>query len=185
MTKKFLLPFAFVALAAATAACGSATADDSGDVGGPAADQACLEGSADCADDPSVDVGDDPIGDQNQTCLAGSDDCADDPSVEAPPVAGMCLPDVPDCDDTAEFGDEFPTEQVRQHARGLLGANEADLADDVRIGRRGAEQMALTEDYRLGRFTVELDDTDGSGMRVVRVTVELPDGPESFDLQPG
>ena len=61
---------------------------------------------------------------------------------------------------------------------------ESDLPADVRIGRRGEEVMALTEDYKLGRRTVQLDDTDGSGFRVFSVTVELPDGPEDFDLQP-
>lgn len=85
---------------------------------------------------------------------------------------------------TSVDGDEFPVEQARQEAQGLLGMNEDDLPDDVRIGRRGEEAMALTEDYRLGRQTVELDDTDGSGFRVVSVVVELPAGPETFELQP-
>ncbi len=88
---------------------------------------------------------------------------------------------------TAEpgFGDDFPSEEARQRAQGLLGVNEADVPGDVRIGRRGSEQMVLTQDYRLGRVTVELDDTDGSGYRVVLATVELPDGPETFELTPG
>jgi hypothetical protein len=80
-------------------------------------------------------------------------------------------------------GDDFPTDEAREDARGLLGMFEDDLPDDVRIARRGAEQFALTEDYVLGRRTVELDD-DGSGYRVMVVTVELPDGPETYELEP-
>ena len=82
-----------------------------------------------------------------------------------------------------DAGDEFPTDQAREEARGLLGMNEDDLPDDVRIARRGDETFMLTEDYVLGRRTVELDDTDDSGFRVVSVTVELPDGPETFQLE--
>jgi hypothetical protein len=82
-------------------------------------------------------------------------------------------------------GDEFPTDQAREDARGYLGMNEGDLPDEVRIRRRGDEQFMLTEDYVLGRVTVELDDTDGSGYRVTSLVVELPDGPETFELEPG
>ena len=81
-------------------------------------------------------------------------------------------------------GDEFPVDQTRDDAHGLLGRDEADLPVDVRISRKGTEQFALTEDYVLGRFTVELDD-DGDGFRVTSVTVELPAGPETFELTPG
>ena len=112
----------------------------------------------------------------------------------APPTndqsdGGICSPEVTEgCDpvpnDDGGEGDVFPTEQARQEAQGLLGMYQSDLPDDVRIGRRGEEVMALTEDYKLGRRTVELDDTDGTGFRVFSVTVELPDGPEDFDLQP-
>ena len=112
----------------------------------------------------------------------------------APPTndrsdGGICSPEVTEgCDpipsDDGGEGDVFPTEQARQEAQGLLGMNESDLPADVRIGRRGEEVMALTEDYKLGRRTVELDDSDGTGFRVFSVTVELPDGPEDFDLQP-
>jgi hypothetical protein len=81
--------------------------------------------------------------------------------------------------------DQARIDETRENARGYLGMNEADLPADVRIARRGDEQFALTEDFVLGRVTVELDDTDGSGFRVVTVTVELPDGSESFDLEAG
>ena len=81
-------------------------------------------------------------------------------------------------------GDEFPVDQARDEAHGLLGLHEADLPSDVRIARKGAEQFPLTEDYVLGRLTVELDN-DGDGFRVTSVTVELPDGPETLELTPG
>lgn len=76
---------------------------------------------------------------------------------------------------------DFPSDEVREHARGYLGMGEGDLPDEVRIARRGDDVFMLTEDYVLGRSTVELDDADG--MRVVSVTVELPGGPETFVLE--
>lgn len=102
----------------------------------------------------------------------------------ADPNAGMCAPEMPDCVDADlggdGAGDEFDSETERETARAMLGMAEDELAPDVRIGRRGDEQMALTEDYRLGRKSVELDaDADGT-FRVVSVVVELPDGPETF-----
>ena len=79
--------------------------------------------------------------------------------------------------------DEFPTDDARNEAHGLLGRYEDTLSDEIRVSRRGSEHFALTEDYRLGRFTVALDD-DANGFRVTSVTVELPDGPETYDLTP-
>jgi hypothetical protein len=114
--------------------------------------------------------------------LLGS--CAAADAVDLPPdepVTGA--PDDGGAVDPAP-ADEYPTDQVREEARGLLGMHEEDLPEDVRIRRRGDEEFALTEDYVLGRSTVELDD-DGSGPRVMSVTVELPDGPETFELQGG
>lgn len=81
-------------------------------------------------------------------------------------------------------GDEYPVEQARDGAHGLLGRYERDLPADVRIARKGTEQFMLTEDYVLGRMTVELD-AEGGGYRVTSVTVELPGGPETFHLTPG
>jgi hypothetical protein len=78
-----------------------------------------------------------------------------------------------------EGTDEFDTEQARADARALVGTPESELDGSVRVGRRGDEQMMLTEDYVLGRMTVELDERDGE-FRVTAVTVELPDGPETF-----
>ena len=95
--------------------------------------------------------------------------------------------ETPDDDEQVGIDDpdrDFPTDDAREEARGLLGMYEEDLPDEVRIGRRGEEHYALTEDYVLGRSTVHLDD-DGSGLRVTSVTVELPDGPETFELQGG
>lgn len=111
----------------------------------------------------------------------------------------ICPIAVTDCDDTPAIdGEETPTtigegqrldaaalDALEQEARGLLGRNESDLPSDVRIGRRGDEGMMLTGDFVLGRMTVELDDTDGSGFRVVAVSVEIPSGTQSYELQPG
>jgi hypothetical protein len=99
-----------------------------------------------------------------------------------------------DGDDTADgddgtgdepdgFGDDLDVDTAIQDARAVLGMAEEDLPDDVRIARRGDETFALTEDYVLGRRTVELDD-DGDGHRVTSVVVELPDGPQTFELEP-
>jgi len=114
----------------------------------------------------AVALGDDAGANKNATCLVGTVDCVD-----------------------ADLGgdrlDEAAIEQLEQQARGLLGMNEADLPADVRIGRRGAEQLMLTEDHVLGRMTVSLEDLDDTGYRVVDVTVELPNGTATYDLQAG
>jgi len=109
----------------------------------------------------------------------------------APAEANDLPPDepvtnAPDGGDSGEPapGIEFPVDLEREEARGLLGMHEEDLPDGVRISRRGDEEFALTEDYVIGRRTVQLDD-DGSGFRVMSVTIELPDGPETFELQGG
>jgi hypothetical protein len=120
--------------------------------------------------------------------LAG---CGDD-DVATPGAGGDDVPtqstgdpgDDPAVEPIDDEWDEFPTAEAREEARGWLGTNEVDLPDEVRVRRRGAEEFALTEDYRLGRVTVELDDTDGSGFRVTSLVVELPDGPETFELEP-
>lgn len=111
---------------------------------------------------------------------------AEQPALEpvADPGAGTCLEGTPDCDDTAgddePVDDTFDTEAARASAEALLGLTDEDLDADVRIGRRGEEMMMLTEDYRLGRMTVELDIDDMDRWIVTAVTVELPDGPETF-----
>jgi hypothetical protein len=117
-------------------------------------------------------------------CGGGTDPAAPGPDQPvAGPAAGMCPMENPDCIDTSMdpgAGDAFDSEAEREAARGMLGLAEDELAPDVRVARRGAEQMMLTEDYRLGRKTVELDaDRDGT-MRVTAVTVELPEGPETI-----
>lgn len=116
-----------------------------------------------------------------------ADEAAEDAT---PPADGaaMCAPGVTDCvdvvvDDAAgddAAGSRPSDDTLREVAQSLLGLAEDELADDVRIGRRGGEQMMLTEDYVIGRFTVELDD-DGTGtFRVTAVTAELGDAPETF-----
>jgi hypothetical protein len=112
------------------------------------------------------------------------------PCVGADAPAGMCPQEEPDCVDTPQLEDDAPVtidesgiEQLRRDARFYLGAPQDELSEQVRIGRINDEHMALTEDYQIGRITVELDDRNGDVNPVVtRVTVELPDGPETFDL---
>jgi len=144
-----------------------------------------------------------PVDPAGAACLVGDIECYETgaPIAVDEPSSGMCARDVTDCDDTSVGNDrclpeavdcvdtvggvEWSDDAAREQAQGLLGRGESDLDADVRIARRGAETMALTEDYVVGRITVELDDTDGSGERVVTATVELPDGPARFELQPG
>lgn len=123
------------------------------------------------------------------TAACGSSADADD-DVPADPAGATCLEGTEDCNDTAPPADGGDPDAVDEGAdvraaEGLLGTSESDLPDDVRVSRRGEEQMALTEDYVIGRITVELDDTDGSGFRVVTAVVELTDGPQTFELTPG
>lgn len=172
-----------VGLAAALlllAAAGCGDDDDSGVTSGESGDgatSACLEGSAECDDVPgdAVDAPAPPPGDASP----------DEPV--SSPAAGACLEGSTECNDTpgdvgppGDPGDGVDVEAEREEARGLLGVAEPDLAETVRVARRGADTFPLTEDYVIGRDTVELDD-DGSGVFVVTsVTVELPEGPETF-----
>lgn len=114
----------------------------------------------------AVALGDDAGANDDATCLVGTIDCVD-------------------ADLGGERLDGEAIEQLERQARDLLGMNEADLSADVRIGRRGAEQMLLTEDFVLGRMTVSLEDLDDSGYRVVDVTVEFPNGTATYELQAG
>jgi hypothetical protein len=123
----------------------------------------------------------------------GPDEAVSSPDAGADPAAGACPVDEPDCVDTPELTEGEPVEigeegieQLREDARFYLGVAEEELPeiDTVRIGRRGEEHMMLTEDYRVGRMTVGLDDVEDDGTFVVtEVTVELPDGPETFTLE--
>jgi hypothetical protein len=104
-------------------------------------------------------------------------------------AAGACPVEEPDCVDTPQLGDdgdafdldEAAVESLRRDARTYLGWEESELNDLVRVARRGDEHFMLTEDYRVGRITVELDEVGGTFM-VTKATVELPDGPETFEL---
>ena len=107
-------------------------------------------------------------------------DTVTDPEV---PVSSEPGEDVGDDTTDDEFGADVDADAAREEARAVLGMPEEDLPEDVRISRRGDESFMLTEDYVLGRLTVELDD-DGDGYRVTSVVVELPDGPETFELEP-
>lgn len=111
------------------------------------------------------------------TCLEGTPDCQDTPMDPDQPVTSPDYGDI----DPADGDATFPTDAARDDAKSLLGTPESELSSDVRVGRRGEETFALTEDYVLGRITVELDE-DGSGTYVVSsATVELPEGPETFE----
>lgn len=120
-----------------------------------------------------------PIEDPNAECSVTAIDCDDTPTTEGESPTPT----------TGEGGqplDAADLDALDQEAHGLLGRNESDLPNDVRVGRRGAEAMMLTDDYVLGRMTVELDDTDNNGVfRVVSVILELPSGTETYQLQPG
>jgi hypothetical protein len=55
----------------------------------------CIEGTIDCVDTP---LNEDPGAAAGGTCLEGTTDCVD------APIAGRCLPEAPDCDDTLDPG---------------------------------------------------------------------------------
>ncbi len=158
---------------------------------------AACGGATDDITDDTTDVGADPTSDPAAgACLEGTPDCddtgiLDGDDAEAEPSAGMCIEDEPDCADTVvaggeeeepaePVGDEFDSPAAIAQAEELLGLPDTELSPDVRIGRRGEEHMMLTEDYVLGRMTVELDINDMDEWIVTAVTVELPDGPQTF-----
>ena len=105
-------------------------------------------------------------------------------------IAGMCPQDQPDCVDTPQLLSDEPVaidetgiEQFRKDAKYYLGRPQDELTELIRIARIDDEQFALTEDYVVGRITVELDDVNGDGTPIVTSsTVELPDGPKTFEL---
>jgi hypothetical protein len=120
----------------------------------------------------------------SSACAGGSDSQT---GPTCPATDPLCVEDQTVIIGPAEPGndsdwDEFPSDQARERAQSLLGMDEADLPDEVRIGRKGDETYMLTQDYVLGRNTVELEDT-GDGYTVVSVRVELPDGPEVFTIE--
>ena len=167
-----------LAAALVLAACGDVTPDtvDTTDVGNGAAAGSCLEGTPDC-DDTGILDGD-------ATDATNTADAADTPT-----SAGLCAEEAPDCDDTVVLhdpadpadpaDDAFDSQAAITDAEDLLGLAEPELGPDVRIGRRGEEQLMLTEDYVIGRMTVELDINDMDEWIVTAVTVELPDGPQT------
>ena len=125
------------------------------------------------------------------TAAAGSAPAGSDPvGSRTDSTAGMCMQGQPDCVDTPQLDnaqplpiDETGIEQLRRDAQFYLGTRQDELNEFIRVGRINEEHMALTDDYQIGRITVELDDRDGDGTAVVTsATVELPDGPETFQL---
>lgn len=126
----------------------------------------------------------------------GNPESAADDEGSAPPVAGMCAPDMPDCVDTVvepdagADGSAEPTEGEPgaepvegdadadpSAADDLIGVAEDELDPSVRIARRGDETFALTEDYVVGRLTVELDADSAGVYRVTKATLERAGGP--------
>lgn len=107
-------------------------------------------------------------------------------------AAGACLEGDPDCVDADLGGDAGPGDDLgsdldidaaRRDAESLLGEVEEDVLElwgDVRVGRRGDEEMMLTFDLQPGRKTIATED-DGTGtFRVVEVILETEDGSETF-----
>lgn len=175
--KRIYLAAGLTVLALSLAACGNDAAV--GEIADPAAGT-CLEGTPECNDTPEITYGEpDPSAGM---CAPDMPDCVD---VVVDDSAERCTPEAVDCDDTPgqveePAGDEYDSDAAREEAQALLGLTDAELEADVRIGRRGEEHMMLTEDYVLGRMTVELDINDMDEWIVTAVTVELPDGPETF-----
>ncbi|WP_052667803.1 hypothetical protein [Nitriliruptor alkaliphilus] len=107
-------------------------------------------------------------------------------------AAGACLEGDPNCVDADLGGDagagddvgfDIDIDAARQDAESMLGEPEDDVLErweDVRLGRRGDEEMILTFDLRPGRKTIATED-DGTGTyRVVAVILETEDGSETF-----
>jgi hypothetical protein len=103
----------------------------------------------------------------------GNDTDTDDPPPD--PANGACLQGDTDCYETGAETDNLDERVAIANVEALLGTQEDQLPDGVRIARRGTESFPLTEDYVIGRVTVELDDIDGS-YTVTTATIELSDG---------
>ena len=107
------------------------------------------------------------------------------------PAAGMCLEGATECVDTPQLNSDEPVEidetgieQFRKDAKFYLGRPRSELNELIRIARIDDEQRAVTDDYQVGRISVELDTVNDGGEPIVTsATVELPDGPETFELQ--
>jgi hypothetical protein len=106
-------------------------------------------------------------------------------SSDEPVVTNPATPTTPDPDSpvtspvddpTTTLPGAFDADEAARRAASLLGAQEGDLPDDVRVARRGDEEFPLTADLVPGRLTVQLDD-DGTGtFVVVEVQIESEDG---------
>ena len=130
-------------------------------------------------------VGDTAAGDSGDRTDAAA------PAADPGAAAGMCAEGTSDCVDTPQLDDGEPValdetaiEQFRKDAKYYLGRPQDDLNELIRVARVDDEQMAVTDDYRIGRITVELDTVEkGQQPIVTSATVELPDGPETFELE--
>ena len=123
----------------------------------------------------------------SDTPAGAPSDAAADPG----PAAGMCLAGATECVDTPQLNgdepveiDETGVEQLRKDAQFYLGRPRSELTELIRVARIDDNQRAVTEDYQVGRITVELDTPETGGEPIVTsATVELPDGPETFELE--
>jgi hypothetical protein len=121
---------------------------------------------------------------------ASADDDSD--AVSAPegsdPAAGACLEGDEDCVDAdlgsppPDGGEAIDEAAILADSEALLGETEEDALaeEDVRLGRRGAEEYALTFDLQPGRRTIATEDDGAGTFRVVEVTVELTDGSQTL-----
>jgi hypothetical protein len=101
------------------------------------------------------------------------------------PATAICAEGEPDCVDTVVEDpdlDAIDEGALLRDAGSLLGMTEQEALDafsDVRVGRHGDESMMLTEDYVIGRKTIATEDDGTGAFRVVEVTIELTDGPNT------
>ena len=114
-------------------------------------------------------------------------------AADVPPEAGVCVEDVEEIEECVDTDDgpgssddsgdgALDHDAVILEAQSLIGESEQHLNEfwpEVRIGRRGDEEMMLTQDHVPGRMTAALED-DGTGTyRVVEVVVETDEGSET------
>jgi hypothetical protein len=104
--------------------------------------------------------------------LAACDPTTAVPPAVGGPAAGACLVSSTDCNDTGVSPEDATTA-----ARSFLGLRRSELPVEVRVARVGDEHYPMTEDYVVGRTTVELDPDAAGEPRVVKVVIELEEGP--------
>jgi hypothetical protein len=114
--------------------------------------------------------------------------CGDDEPVGTPGTGDPVSTPAPGATDAPGDATTLPpgaldVAAALRQAASLLGAPEDALPDDVRIARRGDEQLALTTDLVPGRLTVELDEDETGQYVVTSVAVETEDGSEVVTVE--